>query len=88
MTTKSFVVIMLPALTLALGAPGGAQSCTIVQNGDFSSYSSGHEGGPSRINNSAMGGYSNLTDQALTKNGVVTSSASTSTFLLTPTVPV
>jgi len=59
MTWKKAAVIGLSTLALALGTTGSVQAGLI--NGSFETFTGGHAGAPSQLNNTGTGGYSQLT---------------------------
>jgi len=58
MSWKKAAVIGLSTLALALGTTGSVQAGLI--NGSFETFSGGHAGAPSQLNNTGLGGYSQL----------------------------
>jgi hypothetical protein len=61
MTWKKMAVIVIPTLALALSASATAQAGNLVTNGDFETYTGGHNGNPSQLNNTGTSGYTEIT---------------------------
>jgi hypothetical protein len=74
MTWKRMAVIGISTLALATGGPGVVRA-DLITNGNFTQYTGGYTGGgytnaPSQIDNSATGGYTNLTGWTVANAGL------------------